>query len=99
MAFDFSDLPLSDFLWRKLQDGLELRPALASLDDDASEALNTRSKVAYDKAQIAVRLLDWLISRRGCSTAPESNWGIWTQLWEDLANEVGSAALAIARKE
>ena len=47
MAFDFSDLPLSDFLWRKLQDGLELRPALASLDDDASEALNTRSKVPH----------------------------------------------------
>jgi len=72
---------------------------LNSMDDDATEALNRRAKVAYDKAQIAVRLLDWLISRRGCSTAPETNWGIWTQLWQDLANEVGSAALAIARKE
>jgi hypothetical protein len=99
MAFDFSDLPLSDFLWRKLQDGLELRPALASLDDDASEALNTRSKVAYDKAQIAVRLLDWLLARRGCSAAPEADWGIWTQLWKSLAEEVGNAVLAIVRRE
>jgi SAM-dependent MidA family methyltransferase len=98
-SFDYTDLPISDFLWRKLQDGLPLRPALTSLDDDATEAMNTRSKVAYDKAQIAVRLLDWLISRRGCSTAPVSNWDVWTQMWQSLAEEVGNAVLAIARKE
>jgi len=98
-SLDFSDLPISDFLWRKHQDGIPLRAALNSLDDDATEAMNRRAKVAYDKAQIGVRLLDWLIARRGCSVAPHSDWGIWTQLWESLADEVGQAALAVVRRE
>jgi hypothetical protein len=98
-SFDFTDLPISDFLWRKLQDGLPVKKSLEMMDDDATEAMNRKAKVAYDKAQIAVRLLDWLVARRGCSSAPESNWGIWTKIWEDLADEVGSAVLAVVRKE
>merc|ERR1711871_675881 len=43
-SFDFTDLPISDFLWRKLQDGLPLRPALAALDDDGTEAITQRRK-------------------------------------------------------
>jgi len=69
------------------------------MDDEQTEAMNMRAKVAYDKAQIAVRLLDWLIARRGCSTAPNPDWGVWTTLWQSLAEEVGNAVLAIARKE
>jgi hypothetical protein len=64
-----------------------------SISDRGMELSNS----AYEKAKIALRLLDWLIAHRGCTSSSQTSFGIWSSHFNSLAEEVGNGSLAAIR--
>ena len=53
------------------------------------------AEIGYDKAQLAVRFVDWLLALGGCGQVPKPSWEQWTSSLGPLAEEVGRGVVAL----
>lgn len=97
---DPTALPLGDWIRRHRGEGDEggHRAALEKLDEDTYRNLGVQYAVAYEEAQLAVRMVDWLVSILGCDhlrkpriEAYAAGEGLWLSLqrrimrtWEEV---------------
>jgi len=95
-SFDPSSLPLADWVARQKQ--RDPRKALQELTHEMHDSLGQRYSEAYEEAQLAVRMVDWLIANEGCDSFRASNAtsmfttsGLWQSLrtrlvfaWESI---------------
>lgn len=64
--YDPLTVPLSD--WIPRQNETDVRKALGKLTDEINNNLGRTYAEAYEEAQLAVRLVDWLVATSGCES-------------------------------
>jgi hypothetical protein len=112
--FDPSALPLADWIRRQSGATGDPREALERLSDEVSAALGPKYASAYEEAQLAVRLVDWLVAAEGCAHFRPPlvarilrSEGLWASLrrrllraWEAVwgSEAVERVALAVLRR-
>eukprot|EP00928_Gymnodinium_smaydae_P043408 TRINITY_DN29087_c0_g1_i1.p1 TRINITY_DN29087_c0_g1~~TRINITY_DN29087_c0_g1_i1.p1 ORF type:complete len:912 (-),score=152.55 TRINITY_DN29087_c0_g1_i1:108-2843(-) len=96
--FDFTTVPLSDWIPRQIaRRGLSnARDALEQLTEDVNNQLGRDYALAYEEAQLAVRLVDWLVATMGCealrplqASSMLNNRGLWSGLQSRMARKWG----------
>jgi len=64
---DFTTVPLAD--WIPRQGGRATpRKAFSKLTEEINDNLGRDYAIAYEEAQLAVRIIDWLVARGGCES-------------------------------
>jgi len=64
--YDFTTVPLSD--WIPRQGAPTVRQALEKLTEEVNGFIGRRYSEAYEEAQLAVRMVDWLVASGGCDS-------------------------------
>jgi len=64
--YDPTIVPLSD--WIPRQNKSDARKALEGLTEDINNRLGRTYSLAYEEAQLAVRMVDWLVATGGCDS-------------------------------
>lgn len=92
----------------------DLRIALSGLTDEISGNLSRHYSEAYEEAQLAVRMIDWLVATEGCDSLRPAqvattlnSYGLWQSLmrrllraWEDVWEDevVERVALTVLKR-
>jgi len=93
--FDPSTVPLTD--WVRRQSTSNVRDAFQFLTQELNEKLGRDYALAYEEAQLAVRIVDWLVANAGCEylrlhshhlVSRHSPWKHWLKrlqhMWGDM---------------
>ncbi|CAE7880494.1 unnamed protein product, partial [Symbiodinium sp. KB8] len=114
-SFDPSAVPLADWIMKQMEAHKEEDPreALHRLSDEVNDELGPKYASEYEEAQLAVRLVDWLVATEGCNNFKPVqagrllSTGLWLTLrsrllraWQDIwgADSVERVALAVLRR-
>lgn len=111
-GYDPTTVPLSD--WIPRQGESDVRKALEKLTDETNNRLGRMYSEAYEEAQLAVRMVDWLVATGGCENlrppraaqllASEGLWktlrGRLVRAWGDIwgAQTVADVARSILQR-
>ncbi|CAD7958809.1 unnamed protein product [Amoebophrya sp. A120] len=109
--FDPTNMPIAD--WSSINSiatNATTRQVLSVLNVDVDRALGERYAMGYEDAQLAVRLVDFLVKSQGCNAMsnPDSislKWKPWMRerwlpVWkEDVLQRVGPAVMSMLRLE
>lgn len=97
--FDFSTVPLADWIPRNSggdTSPASTRKALEQLTEDINNKLGRDSATGYEEAQLAVRMVDWLVATGGCQGLTErgasstlASPGLWRSLQARLRRKWG----------
>lgn len=98
---DLTTVPLADWIRQRTQVNNDPRKALENLTEEINDGLGRTYADAYEEAQLAARLVDWLVATNGCESLRPHNAasllnseGLWKSLllrmersWGDLWGE------------
>lgn len=99
-GMDAATLPVAD--WIRLHPAEDPRDSLAELTDDINDGLGRKYAEAYEEAQLAVQLVDWLVAAEGCGNLKQR----WAQaqldsqgLWQGLRGRLVRAWASVWGEE
>lgn len=105
--YDPTNLPLPDWIPRQNKD---VRKGIEGLTEDINNKLGRNYSLAYEEAQLAVRMVDWLVATGGCnSLAPDqvskvlNSQGLWQMMktrllraWGEMWGDEAVARIAVS---